>query len=116
MIIAVIAIIAIIALGAFASKNSESIEDAARNLESSVQESTNNEPNAKLVAAYEKVTEGMTKADAEKELGSSTSCTNSSFSGVGTFESCTYGGFEDNVSITVTYQDGAVQSKTKSEY
>jgi amino acid transporter len=63
MIIALIVIIAIIALGAFASNNSEKIEDAARNIESSVQESANSEPNADLVAAYEKITEGMSKAD-----------------------------------------------------
>lgn len=72
---------------------------------------------ADLAAGYDKVTEGMTKSEAEAALGKeSTSCTTSSSSGVGTFESCSYGGFSESILITVTYKDGAVLSKTKTDY
>jgi heme/copper-type cytochrome/quinol oxidase subunit 2 len=118
MIIAAIIIIAIIALGAAASKEGTELNDAAKKLESSLEESesANSANKADLVAAYEKVNEGMSKADAEKELGSSSNCTSSSYSGLGSFESCSYGSFSDKVTISITYKDGAVQSKSKSEY
>jgi hypothetical protein len=75
------------------------------------------ESGSDLAAAYDKITEGMTKADAEKELGrESTSCTESSTAGVGTFETCTYGGFSDRTSVTITYRDGVVSSKLKTDY
>lgn len=119
MIIAAIIIVLFLIIGAAASKNSDKIEDAASKLESSLEESNNSSDASAstLVAGYDKVTEGMTKSAAESALGtSSTSCTTSSYSGVGTYEVCSYGGFSDKVSITITYKDGVVQSKSKTNY
>lgn len=114
MILATIIIVLFLVLGAAASKNSDKIEDAAKSLESSYNESTTN---TDLVAAYDKVAEGSTKAEAEAALGEeSSSCTSSSFSQLGSFETCSYGGFSDGVTISVTYKDGVVQSKSKVDY
>lgn len=117
MILGILIIGLVIILSAAASKATEdSFNSAAKDIESSIEESTNGASNSELIAAYDKVTEGMSKADAEAELGSSSSCTSSSFGNIGNFETCTYGSFTDKVTISVTYKDGSVQSKTKSEY
>jgi hypothetical protein len=75
------------------------------------------ESGSNLAAAYDKVTEGMSKAEAEQTLGrESTSCTESSTAGVGTFEICTYGGFSDKTNVSLTYRDGVVASKAKTDF
>jgi hypothetical protein len=80
-------------------------------------DSGDSESTSDLAAAYDKITEGMSKAEAEQTLGrESTSCTESSTAGVGTFETCTYGGFSDKTSVTLTYRDGVVASKVKTDF
>lgn len=84
---------------------------------SSFGDEESDEVNAELVAAYDKISEGMTKADTEGALGvEARRCSESSFSS-GKYETCSYGDtLKDNVSITITYKDGILQSKSKYEY
>lgn len=66
-------------------------------------------------AAYEKVTNGMTKAQVQEVAGREPSSCTEVDSEVGTLETCTYGNlFTDDVTFSVSFQDGAVTSKAKS--
>ncbi len=69
-------------------------------------------------AIYPQINAGMTKADAEKVIGkASDNCSETSIEGYGSSEFCIYtGGFTDAGSITVTYSNGTVQSKSKSGF
>lgn len=71
-----------------------------------------------LEAAYAKITNGMTKAQVEEATGKkSESCTESQSEYIGKTEFCTYGNaFTDKGTITVTYSQDVVSSKTKSNY
>lgn len=71
-----------------------------------------------LEAAYAKITNGMTKAQVEEATGKkSDSCTESQSEYIGKTEFCTYGNaFTDKGTITVTYSQDVVSSKTKSAY
>lgn len=67
--------------------------------------------------AYPKIENGMTKAQVEEVTGKkSDNCTESAIAGYGTSEYCTYGGFSDKGSISVSYTNGTVSSKSKSTY
>ena len=68
-------------------------------------------------AAYAKLTDGMTKAEAEAAIGKTTdSCSETSAQYVGTIESCNYGSVGDNGIIMVQYQDGKLSTKSKTKY
>ena len=69
-------------------------------------------------AAYDAIQTGMTKAQVEAATGrSSESCTTSDIAGIGTYEYCTYGSaFSDKGTISVTYENGSVQNKTKTTF
>jgi hypothetical protein len=71
-----------------------------------------------IQAAYDKVQTGMTKPQVEAATGkTSADCTSSATQGVGTTEVCEYGSaFSDKGTITVTYSNDAVFSKTKTSY
>jgi hypothetical protein len=67
---------------------------------------------------YPKIENGMTKTQVEAAIGkTSKNCTESSIQGFGTTEICSYGAdsFRDKGIITVTYQDGSVSSKSKTD-
>jgi hypothetical protein len=76
------------------------------------------QPKWDAAAIYPQINAGMTKADAEKVIGkTSNNCSESAIEGYGTTELCVYtGGFGDTGSITITYKDGTVQSKTKTGF
>lgn len=71
-----------------------------------------------MAAAYDKITNGMTKAQVEEVTGKeSDSCTESDMGELGTHETCSYGNaFIDKAQIIVTYSNGEVSTKTKSTY
>jgi len=68
-----------------------------------------------IEAAYKKIKTGMSKSEVEKVTErESDDCVESEFEGLGTSESCNYGDFDGM--IIVTYDDGKVSSKTKSNF
>lgn len=68
-------------------------------------------------AAYAKLADGMTKAEAESAIGKTTdSCSETSSQYVGTIETCNYGNVGDNGIIMVQYQDGKLSTKSKTKY
>lgn len=68
-------------------------------------------------AYYDQIQTGQTKAEVEQiTTKTSDNCSSSETPGVGTMEFCSYGGLTDKGSISVTYLDGKVYSKTKSTY
>lgn len=71
-----------------------------------------------MVAAYDKITNGMTKAQVEEVTGKkSDSCTESDMGELGKHETCNYGNaFIDKAQIIVTYSNGEVSTKTKTTY
>lgn len=71
-----------------------------------------------IQAAYDKIQTGMTKSQVEEVTGkSSDNCATSATQGIGTTEICNYGSaFSDKGTITVTYSNDAVFSKTKATY
>lgn len=71
-----------------------------------------------IEAAYAKVTNGMTKAQVEEAVGKqSDNCTENQSEYIGKTEFCTYGNaFTDKGTITVTYSEDVVSSKTKNTY
>lgn len=71
-----------------------------------------------MEAAYAKVSNGMTKAEVEAATGKkSDSCYESQTEYLGKTELCSYGSaFIDKGTITVTYSQDKVSSKSKSTY
>lgn len=71
-----------------------------------------------MVAAYDKITNGMTKAQVEEVTGKkSDSCTERDMGELGKHETCSYGNaFIDKAQIIVTYSNGEVSTKTKTTY
>lgn len=81
---------------------------------STSQSSTQQSSTWDVNAAYDKVSNGMTKAEVEAATGKpSESCSESS-SDYGKYETCTYGSYiDDNGTVTVSYTDDKVTSKSK---
>jgi len=71
---------------------------------------------AALVAAYDKLVDGMSKAEVESTLGATSESCGSSTSDLGTYESCSYGKYSDGVVISVTYKDNKLNNKSKYTY
>lgn len=71
-----------------------------------------------MEAAYAKVENGMTKAEVEEATGKkSESCSESQSEYIGKTELCTYGNaFIDKGTITVTYSQDKVSSKSKHKF
>lgn len=71
-----------------------------------------------MVVAYDKITNGMTKAQVEEVTGkTSDTCTESDMGQYGKSETCSYGNaFIDKAQIIVTYSNGEVSTKTKTTY
>jgi len=67
---------------------------------------------------YAQVETGMTEAQVKEIITKDPiNCTESTMQGIGTSKLCTYGNvFTDSGSIMVTYSNGKVFSKTKSQY
>lgn len=67
---------------------------------------------------YAKIETGMNEAQVKTIVTKDPiNCTESETQGIGTFKLCTYGNvFTDSGSIMVTYNNGKVYSKTKSQY
>ena len=66
---------------------------------------------------YAKITDGMTKPEVETAVGkTSDNCTENSNEYSGKTEFCSYGGFGDNGSISVTYSNDKVSSKSKMKF
>ena len=67
---------------------------------------------------YAKINTGMSESQVKEIVTQDPiSCTESEIQGLGTSKLCTYGNvFTDTGSIMVTYSNGKVSSKTKSQY
>lgn len=67
---------------------------------------------------YGKIETGMTEAQVNQIVTSDPiNCTESEIQGLGTSKLCTYGNvFTEKTSIMITYMDGKVSSKTKTQY
>lgn len=67
---------------------------------------------------YSQINTGMSEADVEEIITQKPiSCSESEWQGIGTSKACSYGNvFLDSGSIMVTYMNGKVYSKTKSQY
>lgn len=114
-----LSVISGIASASLQSRMIDQIDDINVNTSESAgtgEEAQTSGTNEALLAAYDKVTNGMSKADVEKTLErDATGCSESQFD-ADTYETCSYGDFGDGVSITVSYQNGAVDSKSKYTY
>jgi|GEM_PF-6195187 len=69
-------------------------------------------------AIYDKLQNSMNKADAETVIGKTgENCSTSDTPGVGTMEFCLYNGdFGSKGSISITYLNGTIYSKTKTGF
>jgi hypothetical protein len=66
---------------------------------------------------YAKIQNGMTETQVKEIVTDPINCTESEMAGIGTSKICTYGNvFTQGGSIMVTYMNGKVNSKTKSQY
>ena len=69
-----------------------------------------------LKASYEQIQNGMTKAAAETTLDrTSVGCSESQIGSV-TYETCSYGDFGDSVTVSISYENGVVASKSKYDF
>lgn len=80
--------------------------------------SATKKPTLDIKTFYSKVENGMTKKQvlelSNKEPGE---CTESETQGFGKYEICNwYGGLSDNTFVTVSFQNGKVDSKTKTGF
>ena len=93
----------------------QGVSDAAKESNNSSLESTPGQTSGwDYEAAYAKLKDGMTKAQAEAALDKeSTSCSESESELIGHFETCTYGAYTDPVTVTVSYTDGKLSNKSK---
>lgn len=80
---------------------------------SSSSSSSDSTKKQELLDAYDQISDGMSKADAESKLGTpSDTCSEYTY-GSSKTESCTYGSYSDGVTIMVTYDNDSVSSKSK---
>lgn len=114
-------VIVLMVLGVIGAATGDKSQTTTSN-QSGVSQSSSPAPTEKpkldIASFYAKVQNGMTKdavvALAEKDPGS---CTESETQGIGKYEFCNwYGSFGDNAFASVTFQDGKVQSKSKSGF
>ena len=82
---------------------------------------TNTKPSVKkfnIDEIYSQINTGMTEAQVEEIITQKAiNCTESEMQGIGTSKFCTYGNvFLDSGSIMVSYMNGKVSTKTKSQY
>ncbi len=98
-----------------ASGGSNDQEGTANNGSQAPQEQTNK---FDIDDIYSKIENGMTEAEVKEIITQDPlNCTESETEGIGTSKLCTYGNvFLDKGAIVVTYLNGEVSSKTKSQY
>ena len=87
----------------------------------STNNTTNTKPSVKkfnIDEIYSQINTGMTEAQVEEIITQKAiNCTESEMQGIGTSKFCTYGNvFLDSGSIMVSYMNGKVSTKTKSQY
>lgn len=93
----------------------------SKNTNSGNSSNTNNTQSTKkfnIDEIYSKINTGMTEAEVEQIVTKKPlNCTESETQGVGIIKLCTYGNvFIDAGAIVITYSNGKVFSKTKSQY
>ena len=118
IIVTVVLLIGGIALGVNNKSTIPASVDSSQNGTSINEEDAAKDDKWDIDAAYQKIENGMTKAQVEDATGkASDSCTESENEYTGKTEYCTYGNaFIDKGAISVTYSQGEVSSKTKSTY
>lgn len=115
---------ALVAIGALAGGGTETPAPAAQEPAQSTPAAEEKKPEEKpaekwdLEAAYQAIQNGMTKQQVEEATGKkSEDCTESDMGEYGKNEICSYGNpFIEEGTITVTYDNGKVSTKTKSTY
>lgn len=105
-------IFAIIGIAILSSASKYS--DTSTNTSTSTSTSSSTESAWDVNAAYDKVTNGMTKAEVEAATGKTSDSCSESTSEYGKYETCSYGSYLDgNGTISVSYTDDKVSSKSK---
>jgi hypothetical protein len=117
----VIIIFVLIGIGGAAGSSSNSSPTNIQPTNNGTQQTQTPAPAVKkkwdVETEYAKVTNGMTKPEVEAALGkTSDNCTESSNEYIGKTEYCSYGSFGDNGSISVTYSNDKVSSKSKMKF
>lgn len=91
----------------------QSIERAQEDAEATSSSSSSDEPEVSFAAAYDQIANGMAKSEVEGIIGEASDNCVESQSEYGKYETCTYGGFDKDVTISVSYTDDKVSSKSK---
>lgn len=113
---------AIIATALAASLLGQAAKDAAQDLPANTESSQSTSPSGTeeawdMETAYEKIQNGMTKAQVEEATGrTSDNCSETTTEFTGKLETCNYGTSNDKGTITVTFTKDAVSSKSKFNY
>ncbi len=121
LILGGIAVVASLIFGMFQLATLGGLQDAAKEAE---QRASQNSQSSSATgeewdfkAIYSQLTDGMSKTDAEALLEKpGEGCSESTSQYTGKIETCTYGGYKDGGSITVTYTNDKVSGKSKYEY
>lgn len=117
----VLAVASIIIAVAMLNAASEAIDDALSPTETSpsTQSSESEETTEKAAfdgqAAYDKISNGLTKQEVRDIAGiDPDTCTETEIAGVGKMETCSYGNaLKDKVVLSITFTDGTVTNKLK---
>ncbi len=88
-------------------------EKAKENAHNPANSSTSTGGTWDVDAAYDKVTNGMTKAQVEAATGKSSESCSESTTSYGKYETCNYGDYLDGGVLSVSYTDDKVSSKSK---
>lgn len=114
-------VILIIVISVIVGKGSKSNSTTPNSTQSSTTSTPTAKPTTKkfnIDEIYSQINTGMSEAEVQQIITKEPiNCTESESQGIGTMKLCSYGNvFLDSGSIMVTYMNGKVYSKTKSQY
>lgn len=117
-ILGVIVLIIIISAVSGAGKTSTTNNTGGSNSAPATKPAEPEKKKLSIDEVYGKIETGMSEAQVKQIVTSDPiNCTESEMQGIGTSKFCTYGNvFTEKTSIMVTYMNGKVNSKTKSQY
>lgn len=114
-------VLGFIVMGVSGTGNTTTNTNNGGNKNTTTPEAKKAEPEKKKLSideVYGKINTGMTEAEVDAIVTSKPiNCTESEMQGLGTSKFCTYGNvFTEGTSIMVTYNNGKVFTKTKTQY
>lgn len=121
IIVAILWIVGIASAAATSNNKTTIVTTPTNNGTSTTQtktQETSSTPKTSLSEFYDKIQNGQTKAQVESlaDGRKPLNCTENQDPYLGKTEFCTYGSFSDKGTVTVTYTNDQVSSKTKSQY